>query len=673
MLDVAALTRFQSWLHAEDILDEATYDAFLPRIDEEWQQRFSTAEHNGLSVMPQYLEEDARMDNAMTLGNVARGDVTMSELEADGRAFRKTYLADAQYVFSRVQHHVHLRTKRGYEPLKACAKKTKKKSKCMTCKADFPKVKLCIPHPRVVCRGLAKKFGLRVTGRRNAFGAIIGRRRCQWQSATTPSFAVIFRSNTHTMPNYRVPLLPETHDAACPSKACAAHVLSHADTKIISKLAQRVQREATGYYCGYAFKRQPVGTKHLRAVGETLNYVTAGMEDKTSGQRWHRMTHRVLVDFQHRCMTRTAPEEWNLAANWQSHDVKAAEFLRTYRSDDFPGGQLVRRLEAETRGATEREVSKVIPARKVTKAAVPGPLLLKDFTDLYGYRGQDQRVFLLNPWEFLMLWEVVPLPKPSGKPGSLTVWTTRASANTGEREYDVNPAAEKADEDSVFYPILPGDVQLRKKWYMRRRRRPMVPAPANTPMPDKAGHAEGKARLLSLYMRPWVLERVWATAVVPHIADLDLQTLPSSEPASASASRNYTGAWRHYVRGRVVTHHAKRLVVQFMAACCGKSSAGRDLDPAEEAAGRQLKEMPANELPLQRVHGILDRMSLAAEDEKVVKRPRAEETGSGSELSDAADQKALKKSTQMQGAMDRPARTYCKSPPTIEGKSIHKN
>ena len=201
----------------------------------------------------------------------------------------------------------------------------------------------------------------------------------------------------------------------------------------------------------------------------------------------------------------------------------------------------------------------------------------------------------------------------------------------------------------------------------------MVPAPANTPMPDKAGHAEGKARLLSLYMRPWVLERVWATAVVPRIADLDLQTFPSSEPASASASRSYSGAWRHYVRGRVVTHHAKRLVVQMMAACCGKSAAGRDLDPADDAAGRQLKEMPANELPLQRVHGILDRMSLATEEEKGVTRPRTEETGSGSERSDEADQKALKKSTQMQGAMDRPARTYCKSPPTIEGESNTNN
>jgi hypothetical protein len=116
----------------------------------------------------------------------------------------------------------------------------------------------------------------------------------------------------------------------------------------------------------------------------------------------------------------------------------------------------------------------------------------------------------------------------------------------------------------------------------------MVPAPSNTPMPDQSGQAEGKARLFSLYMRPWVLERVWATALVPHIADLDLLALPSSESASAAASRSYTGAWRHYVRGRVVTHHAKRLVVQFMAACCGKSSAGRDLEPVDNAIATTL-------------------------------------------------------------------------------------
>ena len=80
------------------------------------------------------------------------------------------------------------------------------------------------------------------------------------------------------------------------------------------------------------------------------------MKDKSVGQRWHRITHRVLVDFQHRCMRRTAPEEWNLSANYHEHDPTAAEFMRTYRPMDFPGGQLVKRLEAEQKSQPVREI-----------------------------------------------------------------------------------------------------------------------------------------------------------------------------------------------------------------------------------------------------------------------------------------------------------------------------
>ena len=78
------------------------------------------------------------------------------------------------------------------------------------------------------------------------------------------AFAVIFRSNTHTQPNYRVPLLPQTHDDAGCTKNCCN------DPKFMAKVAkvgQRAQREATGYYCGYTFKRQPVGRFALVALG----------------------------------------------------------------------------------------------------------------------------------------------------------------------------------------------------------------------------------------------------------------------------------------------------------------------------------------------------------------------------------------------------------------------
>ena len=95
---------------------------------------------------------------------------------------------------------------------------------------------------------------------------------------------------------------------------------------MISKLAQRTQRQCTGYYCVCTFKPQPVGQKFVRLAAESLNYLEPKLEDKSAGQRWHRITHRVLIDQQHRRMRRTAPEEWNLAANYHEHDVTKAEF-----------------------------------------------------------------------------------------------------------------------------------------------------------------------------------------------------------------------------------------------------------------------------------------------------------------------------------------------------------
>ena len=168
-----------------------------------------------MSTIPRYLMRDAELVNAPTLWS-PRG-LSVHSIMADGKQFRNLYFKDAQCVFSRVQHHTHRKTKKGYEPLKSCmSKRTRGKG---VCKADFPKTRLCVKKPLVVCQGLARRFGLRVTGRRNAFGTVVGKRSCQWQSGTLASFAVLFRSNSHTLPNYRVPLLPMTHEAIAVSGA----------------------------------------------------------------------------------------------------------------------------------------------------------------------------------------------------------------------------------------------------------------------------------------------------------------------------------------------------------------------------------------------------------------------------------------------------------------------
>ena len=117
---------------------------------------------------------------------------------------------------------------------------------------------------RIICRGNARKFGLRVVGKRNALWMPLSRRTCMWQSGTTPIFAAVFRSNSHTAPNYQLPPVDGCHDDEMCQRNCVS--LDPAELKRVCKLAQRAQREATGYFCGYTCKKQPVGRFELKQI-----------------------------------------------------------------------------------------------------------------------------------------------------------------------------------------------------------------------------------------------------------------------------------------------------------------------------------------------------------------------------------------------------------------------
>ena len=186
--------------------------------------------------------------------------------------------------------------------------------------------------------------------------------------------------------------------------------------KVMAKLAQRAQRQCTGYYCGYTFKGQPVGAKYLRLASRSLNYLQDTMEKKTPAQRYHRATHRALLDLEHRCLRRTAAEEWNLATNVDEQDRTAAEFVRTFRSSEFNGRALLAKHESEKKKESVA-VKKVVPEMK-EELDEETEVWLQHFPDLYGYRGKNDKnagVHLLSPWEFLCYWECRKLPRPKKK------------------------------------------------------------------------------------------------------------------------------------------------------------------------------------------------------------------------------------------------------------------
>jgi hypothetical protein len=102
------------------------------------------------------------------------------------------------------------------------------------------------------------------------------------------------------------------------------------------------------------------------------------------------------------------------------------------------------------------------------------------------------------------------------------------------KDYEVREEA-KLDPDVVVFPELEAMPSFRHQWILRRRKRPIVPAPTHTPMPDKETSKDGKCRLFSLYMRPWVLDRNFASRHVPHIVDLDVVFDQEVQPPNSHA------------------------------------------------------------------------------------------------------------------------------------------
>ena len=170
-ITLSAWKKYNGWLHCEEVIDEEAHEAFQPRVDKEFSTRFSAREHDGMSTAPEYLVKDATFSYDSTV-STASSEQQKAELQQDGARWIQEYSSDAQYIFNRVQHHCHQKTSTGYVPFKACRVKGKAKAKArksLVCKSGFPKKKLMVQTPLLVCRGLAKKYGLRVSGRRRCF------------------------------------------------------------------------------------------------------------------------------------------------------------------------------------------------------------------------------------------------------------------------------------------------------------------------------------------------------------------------------------------------------------------------------------------------------------------------------------------------------------------------
>ena len=96
-------------------------------------------------------------------------------------------------------------------------------------------------------------------------------------------------------------------------------------------------------------------------------------------------------------------------------------------------------------------------------------------------------------------------------------------------------------------------------------------------------------------MRPWTLRRADATVHVPFITDLNL--ICRSE--DGEATRGWRGAWKQYVRGRVVSEHSKCIIINFLSADSARGTRDDADDDELQAAQRNTAEQ---EKEMQRRH-----------------------------------------------------------------------
>jgi len=707
----------------------------MPQLEKDWAQLHAGRPHQLLSFRDAFLRVSDASKQCATLWE-AKGteyEQVLAQTVRDGESYKEKFEVCAQEVFSRVQHHWHTLAEDGRRvPQAYCrdkGKRTKKKGvqkkhgRDEVCKQDYPR-KLNLVSPMVICAGIARKYGFKCKGRRNVLSLILGRRQCHWLNGTTGAFAVAFHSNTDIKPNYRVPLNGMTHEADCEYDCMGAASHQGSCIRRLCIVAARAMRQMTGYFCGYTCKRQPVGRFQMKAARKMLPKVTAKLALLNSSSQKAHLVNKLYNILEGRGKLRTGAEEFNLAANARPTDESFAEFFSTFVPWFMNCHELLHCLEREKASSEYSEGQHL----QFKKRPLERDTVFYNYAEIYGYRPPEERLLYLSPFEFLMWWEpcalhAPPMPWDADKQKAenkdvyrLTKWILTVSELT-ERVVDTSfkpTAGEDYEVDAEYihmhwaipdrsrYAVYPSDDSVkglrrfRSQWFLRRRCRPVVPAPKG-PMPHRGvDDRERRGMLCLLYFRPWVLLRTHASVHVPHIGNLDLvqclrwntnvekgscivlrRRCRGKQSVFGSSAhvrdwdwrkRSYDEAWRRYIRGNVVSVHGARLIRNFLQIMqgTGKHNDEEELDGTSHRrradfgdAGRRFTVGDVHDL-LKPETAATKQRKKATDDEKA--KPKnyiSERIDKDFEMVERLDQLVQKaSSTACASSVDNPAAVY---------------
>ena len=218
-------------------------------------------------------------------------------------------------------------------------------------------------------------------------------------------------------------------------------------------------------------------------------------------------------------------------------------------------------------------------------------------SEVYGWRGQDVRVYYLSPWEFVKWWTLKKLrPPPNTGPvpsECLSEWMPDHDLTSVPedgwqfgRDYCWKENIPSSLAETILRLPEQPSVAAAAEYYLERHSEALVPYPTSCPLPRPDMSKEDQARLLNVYLRPWTLDATAVSLHVPHITALDLsfEARTANRPTHrlrtkiSPGARNHQTSWREYIHSHIVSHHAKRTIQNFLAAA---ECSPEETDPVE--------------------------------------------------------------------------------------------
>ena len=411
-----------------------------------------------------------------------------------------------------------------------------------------------------------------------------------------------------------------------------------------------------GYFGGYIGKRQPTGSLEFKKCIDKLCTLRSKMAGQGKAAQLRAASQRLMTEIEMNSTYRGAVEVFNLCRNLHPHDVLFAECIRTFSSANIDGRSWMYRLTASQLSAdisTCTAQSYVPPTKKPN---VRTDRSKANEMDVYGYRPLVHPWRLLSPYEFLMTWRAEPLLVPTYYDNKgenrRTQWTAKGLELCSSKEYKAGDVVARpgvhytvlnARGDDVYstFPEEPEKLfnVFRHAWVLVRRRRPYVIVINGERKPSSSRTATENAKYCSLFFRPWTALR--GDAQVPHISLLGCphdvlqkvyegednpstlkfrKTTPAVEKnldlLRLAESMNWHKAWDEYVRGRVVSDTAARLIQCFLLktiAASGATEREDDKSDADESAEEH--DLPRLKLSASALRGILAPPNLVVEED----------------------------------------------------------